>query len=203
MLFETRGYDVTVADSGEEVFRKVKSTTDLILLDIALPDLGGFQICRKLRENSKISHIAIIILTGKLLTQDIVEGLYLGADDYLTKPFEYEELVARMEAVMRRCSFLNHRNLTLNGEEDIVFELRKIIDGELIIPYFQPIFLLDPFELYGFETLSRPQTDSSLSAPDLLFKATIQYGVYQDLELLAWKKALTLTSGRLKEKSYF
>jgi len=90
MLFETRGYDVTVAVSGKEALQKAKNTTDLILLDISLPDLEGFQICRKLRENSETSHISIIILTGKQLTQDIVEGLYLGADDYCTKPFEFE-----------------------------------------------------------------------------------------------------------------
>lgn len=203
ILLETRGYDVTVANSGKEALRKVKSTTDLVVLDIVLPDIEGFQVCRKLRENIETSHVGIIILTGKLLTQDIVEGLYLGADDYLTKPFEYEELVARMEAVMRRRPFLNHQNSASNGEEDIIFELRRIIDGELITPYFQPIFLLDPFELHGFEMLSRPQTNSKLSAPDLLFKAAIQYGVYRDLELLAWKKALAFVSKRLKGRKLF
>jgi len=203
MLFETRGYDVTVANSGEEALQKVSSSTDLILLDIILPDLEGFQVCRKLRENSETSHISIIILTGKLLTKDIVEGLYLGADDYLTKPFEYEELVARMEAVMRRRPLLNRQSSSSNGEEDVVLELRQIIDGELITPYFQPIFLLEPFELYGFEALSRPQTDTMLSAPDLLFKAAIQYGVYQDLELLVWKKAIMYAAEHLNGKKLF
>jgi len=204
MLFETRGYDVTVANSGKEALQKVSSSTDLILLDIILPDLEGFQVCRKLKESSKTSHISIIILTGgQVLTKDIVEGLYLGADDYLTKPFEYEELVARMEAVMRRHPFLNRQSSVSNLEEDVVLELRQIIDDELIIPYFQPIFLFEPFELYGFEALSRPQTDTMLSAPELLFKAAIQYGVYHDLELLAWKKAIMYASERLDGKKLF
>jgi len=203
MLFEMRGYHVTVANSGEEALQKISSSIDLVLLDIVLPDLEGSLICRKLRENDETSHVAIIILTAKLLTQDIVEGLYLGADDYLTKPFEYEELVARMEAVMRRSPFLNHQNSISNGEEEVVFELRKIIDGELIVPYFQPIFLFNPFTLYGFEALSRPQTSSMLRAPDLLFKAALQYGVYQDLELLAWKKALALASKHLDGNKLF
>ena len=203
MLFEMRGYHVTVANSGEEALQKISSSIDLVLLDIVLPDLEGSLICRKLRENDETSHVAIIILTAKLLTQDIVEGLYLGADDYLTKPLEYEELVARMEAVMRRSPFLNHQNSISNGEEEIVFELRKIIDGELIVPYFQPIFLFNPFTLYGFEALSRPQTSSMLRAPDLLFKAALQYGVYQDLELLAWKKALALASKHLNGNKLF
>jgi len=203
MLFETRGYDVTVANSGEEALQKVSSSTDLILLDIILPDLEGFQVCRKLKENSETSHISIIILTGRVLTKDIVEGLYLGADDYLTKPFEYEELVARMEAVMRRSPFLNRQSSVSNGEEDVVLELRQIIDDELITPYFQPIFLFEPFELFGFETLSRPQTDSMLSAPELLFKAAIQYGVYQDIELLVWKKAIGYIAQHLDGKKLF
>ena len=101
ILFETRGYNVTVANSGKEALQKINSTTDLVLLDLILPDQEGFQLCRRLKENEETSDVCIIILTGKLLTQDKVEGLYLGADDYLTKPFEYEELVARMEAVMR------------------------------------------------------------------------------------------------------
>lgn len=203
MLFETRGYDVTVANSGKEALQKVSSSTDLILLDIMLPDIEGFQVCRKLRESSETSNISIIILTGKLLTQDIVEGLYLGADDYLTKPFEYEELVARMEAVMRRHPLSSSQKSVSNGDEDVILELRQIIDDELITPYFQPIFLFEPFELFGFETLSRPQTDTMLSSPDLLFKAAIQYGVYQDLELLVWKKAIRYAEEHLNGKKLF
>jgi len=203
ILFETRGYNVTVANSGKEALQKVSSSTDLVLLDIVLPDQEGFQICRKLKENEETSDVCIIILTAKMLTQDIVEGLYLGADDYLTKPFEYEELVARMEAVMRRRSNFNLGTLHSSEERDIIFELRQIIDDELVVPFFQPIFLLNPLELYGFESLSRPQTKSILSAPDLLFKAAIQFGVYQDLELLVWKKALEHASKHIDGRKLF
>ena len=102
MLFETRGYDVTVARSGREALQIADNTLDLILMDVILPDGEGFNVCRRLKEGKETRNVSIIILTGKVLTHDIVEGLYLGADDYLAKPFEYEELVARMEAVMRR-----------------------------------------------------------------------------------------------------
>jgi len=202
-LFETRGYDVTVANSGQEALKKVSNSTDLVLLDIALPDQEGFQLCRKLKENEKTSDVNIIILTGRLMTCDIVEGLYLGADDYLTKPFEFEELIARMEAVMRRRSIFNSGRFASREENDVIMELRRIIDNELVIPYFQPIFLLNPLVLYGFESLSRPQTQSVLSAPDLLFKAAIQFGVYQDLELLAWKKALEYASEHIDGRKLF
>ena len=116
MLLETRGYDVDIANSGREAFEKITDTIDLILLDLVLPDRGGFEICRRLKEDQITKQIPIIILSAKLLSEDIVEGLYLGADDYLTKPFEYEELVARMEAVMRRGPILKNSRLASHQE---------------------------------------------------------------------------------------
>ena len=204
-LLETRNYHVTVAETGRQALKKVSGTTDLVLLDVVLPDQDGFQVCRKLKEKAKTCNTAIIFLSGgRNRKRDVVEGLYLGADDYIVKPFEHEELIARMEAVMRRSSnVVNHTNTTSNGERDIIVELRKIIDGELITPYFQPIFLLNPFKLYGFECLSRPQTDSFLQSPDVLFKAALQYGFYQELELIAWKKSLEYASSRLNGRKLF
>src|SRR3990172_3442015 len=127
LLLQTRGYDVNVASCADEVFLKVTDTTDLILLDLILPDQGGFQICRQIRGNRLTKQIPIIILSAKLLSEDITEALYIGADDYLTKPFEYEELVARMEAVMRRGPILKNGRLASCREELIICEIRKII----------------------------------------------------------------------------
>jgi len=203
ILFETRGYQVSVANSGKEALQKVNRFTDLILLDIILPDQEGFQLCRKIKENDETSNVSIIILTGKLLTQDIIEGLYLGADDYLTKPFEYEELIARMEAVMRRRNALVRSEPGNMLESDIIFELRRIIDEELIETHFQPIFFLEPLKLFGFESLCRPQTNTVLSRPDILFRSAIQFGVYQELELLVWKKALAYASCHLNGRNIF
>ena len=203
MLFETRGYSVVVAHSGHEALQKAHNSLDLILMDIVLPDEEGFDVCRKLKENLETRDVAIIILTGKLRTQDIVEGLHLGADDYLIKPFEYEELVARMEAVMRRGKLTSYEKETSHCEKKIIIELRKIVDDELIVPYFQPIFLLNPFKLYGFESLSRPNTLSTLSAPDVLFKAAVQYGFYQDIELIAWEKTLKYVAPIINSKKLF
>ena len=202
MLLETRGYFVTVAHSGKEAFEKVSNTTDLILLDVILPDQDGFDVCQKLKLHADTNNIPIIILSAKLLSEDIVEGLYLGADDYLTKPFEYEELVARMEAVMRRGSILQNGD-SHKGEDIIIQELRKIIDEELIIPFFQPIFFLNPFKIFGLEVLSRPKTTSILVNPEVLFKAAIQFGCYQELEILSWKKALNFASGQIGSEKIF
>ncbi len=203
MLLETRGYEVDIAHAGREVFEKITGTIDLILLDLVLPDSGGFEICRKLKEDQVTKQIPIIILSGRILSGDIVEGLYLGADDYLTKPFEHEELVARMEAVMRRGPILKNGRLASREEELIICEIRKIVDEELIVPFFQPVFLLNPLQLYGFEALGRPATNSILSNPGVLFKLALQYGFYQELEVISWKKAVASAGKFLEDKKLF
>ena|SRR3989338_5077210 len=188
MMLETRGYDVNVAGSGEEAIAKAHTKPDLILLDLILPDLEGFEVCRRLREERITHDIPIIIVTVKYLFEDKIEGLYLGADDYMTKPFDYEELFARMEAVMRRSILFDEETVT--DKEIIIEEIKKIIREGQIIPFYQPVFYLNPLRLLGFEALSRPPTKSILSNPELLFKAALRFGLYCDLEILSWRKAL-------------
>ena len=204
MLLEMRGYEVTIAPTAKEALSQVSSATDLILLDLILPDEEGFTLCRKFKENKETSHIPIIMLTAKVMANDLIEGLYLGADDYITKPFDYEELVARIEVVMRRGSLLHKQgNLMIQGQEAIVEELRKIIDQKLVVSFYQPIFLINPIRLLGFEALTRPATKSMLSNPELLFKAALQFGFYQDLEMLAWEKAAQYVSSHLTNEQLF
>jgi EAL domain-containing protein (putative c-di-GMP-specific phosphodiesterase class I)/FixJ family two-component response regulator len=194
LLLETRGYEVDVAETGAQALEKAMNKPDIILLDLVLPDISGFDVCRKLREEKNTRHLPIIILSVRYLYEDKIEGLYLGADDYITKPFEYEELFARMEAVMRR------RDVFKSGEDEergaVVVELRRIIDQKLIIPFFQPIFYLKPFRLCGFEVLSRPPTKSILANPEILFEAALRFGVYYDLEILGWTKAFQAISAK-------
>ena len=203
MLLESRGYQVTVAASGKEALAATEPHIDLILLDIVLPDQDGFDVCRKLKENIASRHIPIIMLSAKLLPGNIVEGLYLGADDYLTKPFEFEELVARVEAVLRRSAPFRNGTFVSQGEEAIIRELRTIINEGLVIPFFQPIVQLNPFHLIGFEALCRPKTQSMLANPELLFKAALQFGFYQEMEMLAWKKAIEYASQVLTKEKLF
>ncbi len=186
MLLETRGYEVEVAQTGKEALEKAAAKPDIILLDLVLPDIEGFEVCRYIRENKETRQIPIIILTVRYLFEDKIEGLYLGADDYLTKPFENEELFARMEAVLRRrFSF----NTYFQDKEPLILELRRILKEELLIPFYQPIFLLHPFKLLGFEVLSRTPLKSRLANPDILFKAALQFGLYCELEMLGWQRA--------------
>jgi two-component system, OmpR family, alkaline phosphatase synthesis response regulator PhoP len=97
------GYQVAGVGSGEDALTAVESKTpDLILLDIMLPGLDGLRVCRKLKENPKYEAIPIIMLTAKGEEPDIVAGLNMGADDYVTKPFSPKVLLARVQAVLRR-----------------------------------------------------------------------------------------------------
>ena len=97
------GYRVAQALSGEDGFKAAKSSNpDLIVLDLMLPGLDGLEICRLLKADPKTSHTPIVMLTAKGEEADVVTGLELGADDYITKPFSPKVLVARLRAVLRR-----------------------------------------------------------------------------------------------------
>lgn len=100
LYLEKDGFDVIrTADGGTGVRLALSENPDVILLDIMLPVLDGWQVCRKIRETSRVP---IIMLTAKGETFDKVNGLDMGADDYVVKPFEVKELLARIHAVMRR-----------------------------------------------------------------------------------------------------
>jgi two-component system phosphate regulon response regulator PhoB len=97
------GYTVTEAASGEDGLRRVgESRPDLIVLDLMLPGIDGFGVCRTLKGDKATAEIPIVIVTAKGEEPDIVTGLELGADDYITKPFSPRVLIARVRAVLRR-----------------------------------------------------------------------------------------------------
>ena len=126
-LYLTRdGFDVVCAGAGDEALRMFKSAPpSLILLDVMLPGMDGWQVCREVR---KVSNIPIIMLTAKDETFDKVLGLELGADDYIVKPFEVKELLARVHAVLRRTG------------EDVPQQDKKLTFDKLVIN-------LDSYEL--------------------------------------------------------
>jgi diguanylate cyclase (GGDEF)-like protein len=102
-VFEKENFRSYVANNGKEAIELAKTLLpDIILLDILMPKLSGYEVCRRLRDDFHTSHIPIIILTVKDSPADKIKGLKIGADDYITKPFNYEELVARIRAVLRR-----------------------------------------------------------------------------------------------------
>ena len=100
---EKENFKVLVSNNGEEGLQEIKKTEpDLILLDWMLPDLSGIDICKALRKDTKFKNVPIIMLTARSQEEDKVLGLNVGADDYLPKPFSNLELVARVNALLRR-----------------------------------------------------------------------------------------------------
>ena len=97
--FEIQGYEVIEARNGVEVMEKLSRRPDIILMDVSMPGIDGFEVCRRIR-----AHIScpILFLTAKVEEQDRINGLRLGGDDYIMKPFAIEELGARVEAHLRR-----------------------------------------------------------------------------------------------------
>lgn len=97
------GYKVTLAVSGEEALSLIqRQKPDLVVSDVQLPGISGLKLCELLKENKATASLPIILVTVLGKTQEKIQGLRLGADDYLTKPFDAQELLARVEAVLRR-----------------------------------------------------------------------------------------------------
>src|SRR6202048_19723 len=102
------GYDVLSVSDGQQALEEIeRNTPDLVLLDVMMPKMDGFTVCQRVRE---FSLVPIIIVTARGQDQDKVRGLDLGADDYLTKPFSVDELLARVRAVLRRAQFSVREN---------------------------------------------------------------------------------------------
>jgi two-component system, OmpR family, response regulator ResD len=129
---EKEGYMIYTAHDGNGVLDLWnKETFDLLILDIMMPGLDGFTVCKKIREVSKVP---IIMLTAKGEELDRVNGLKIGADDYIVKPFSPKELVARVEALLRRSNdFKQEQNLIKLGELVIDIDGHKVeVAGKLV-----------------------------------------------------------------------
>lgn len=117
------GFDFVSAEDGKGGIREAKTShPDLIILDMQLPDIDGFEVCRRLKADKQCKDIPIIMLTGKFKkTSDKVDGLEGGADDYVLKPFEIDELLARIRAVLREYKHFGPKHLV----KDHLDELRR------------------------------------------------------------------------------
>jgi DNA-binding response OmpR family regulator len=96
ILLQRRGYDVEAVGTGQAALAAAANGFDVVLLDIGLPDINGLEVCRRLRSNPATAGLAIVMLTGRGHPGDIRDGLAAGADDFLTKPIEEAELMARI-----------------------------------------------------------------------------------------------------------
>src|SRR5205823_13358857 len=124
---QLEGYDVLAASDGQQALELIENNApDLVLLDVMMPRMDGFTVCYRVRE---FSSVPIIIITARGQDQDKVRGLDLGADDYLTKPFSVDELLARVRAVLRRTQF---------SAQELAHGVAQTISiGELVVDYAQ------------------------------------------------------------------
>ena len=199
-LLQMRGFMVTVVHSGKDGLEKAKERPDLILLDVMMPELNGYEVCTKLKADDATKNIPVIMLTAKTQAQDKVEGLQIGADDYVTKTSDAEELFARIEAVLRRSGLSTEID---KEKSQLIEELKNIIENELVQMVFQPIYFLNPHKLFAYEVLTRGPKDSLLQNPEKLFKSALRYGMLFELELLCRKKTLEKLGTNVKENLFF
>jgi two-component system KDP operon response regulator KdpE len=133
-ILEAIGYEVALAYNGQQALElALEFIPDLILLDVRMPDYSGYEVCRKIRE---YSNVPIIMLTALAEERDKVRGLDAGADDYITKPFGAQELLARVRALMRRVAFADRtsegymitvRDLTIDmAQRKVLLENKEI-----------------------------------------------------------------------------
>ena len=95
------GYSVTTKENGEEALKAIKEDKpDLVLLDIMMPVMGGYEVLRRLKEDEDLKSIPVIMLTARAQEKDVVKGIDMGAEDYITKPFHPAELLARVKRIL-------------------------------------------------------------------------------------------------------
>ena len=124
-VFVYHGFEVDYADHGEEGLRKALSGLyDLILLDVMLPGINGFEICERIRQQDR--HQPIIMLTARTSDEDIVQGLTLGADDYVSKPFSVTQLVLRVQAVLRRARIGDEMETEIHLKNGLLIDTQNL-----------------------------------------------------------------------------
>ncbi len=184
------GYEIIEAYDGEEgYFKAMSENPDLILLDVMLPEMDGFEVCKKLRETSAVP---IIMITARDEEIDKVLGLELGADDYITKPFGVRELMARVKANLRR-SVEKKEETTVTEEENVINAGNLVINTDKyeVLKNGEPVEItLREFELLMF-LVNRP--DKIVSRETLLEKVW-GYEYYGDV------RTVDVTVRRLREK---
>ena len=154
IYFAGMDFDVDVAVRGSDALEKTKhALPHLIVLDIMLPDIDGYEVCRNLRTNMRTSHIPVIFLTQKDERSDKLQGLELGADDYITKPFDIEELKLRVQGAIKRAEreSLTDPRSGLPAGRLIEEQLRRIIREKGWALLDARVNEFEPFkDVYGF-----------------------------------------------------
>lgn len=129
---ELMGFNVDSASDGLNALKKAEAKPyDLIVLDVMMPKMDGFEVCKRIRANRISAAVPVILLTAKGTIEDKIRGFNAGADDYLVKPFEFQELMVRMRALFRRTGTLNKENNNHKKDEVLAAGDLKLIPSSL------------------------------------------------------------------------
>jgi two-component system OmpR family response regulator len=126
--FRLASFDVSTAGTGNDALRECGRTRfDLVVLDVMLPDLSGFDVCRRMRAEG--NDVPVIFLTARDATEDRLRGLTIGGDDYMTKPFSVEELVARARVILRRVGIAGGSEVLRFGDLELDDDSHRVVRG--------------------------------------------------------------------------
>jgi two-component system response regulator RpaA len=144
---ELMGFQVDSANDGMNALKKAEAKTyDLIVLDVMMPKLDGFEVCKRIRANRASASVPIVLLTAKGTIEDKIRGFNAGADDYLVKPFEFQELMVRMRALFRRTGTLNKEVNVPKKDEVLSAGEMRLIPSSLEVVLNGQVIKLTPTE---------------------------------------------------------
>ncbi|QHT60794.1 response regulator transcription factor [Paenibacillus lycopersici] len=155
-LFLTReGFDIVEAEDGEDALEALEQTqVQLVILDVMMPNMDGWELCRELRRDTELP---VLMLTAKGETSQKIKGFELGADDYLVKPFEPLELVARVRALLKRYRIATSQSVQVGGVQLSKETYAVTLDGEAMTLPMKEFELLFKLASYPGKTFSREQ----------------------------------------------
>ncbi|HUJ93809.1 MAG TPA: HD domain-containing phosphohydrolase [Terriglobales bacterium] len=183
-LLSQQGYQVTTAADGEQALAAFhRSRPDLLLLDINMPKMSGLEVCRAIKGNPETVLVPVVMITALTATKDRVAGIEAGADDFLTKPVEREQLLARVRSLLRQKAFTDE----LERAEAVLFALARSIEGK------------DPYTQGHCERLAEYSTKLGeyLGLPAQEIKALSQAGIVHDIGKVSVPDSILLKPGRL------
>ncbi len=188
-LLAPHGFTViTAADGASALHQLTQHQVDLVLLDVMMPDLSGFEVCAKLKNNPDTFLIPVVLITALSEKQDRIEGIKAGADDFLIRPVDHTELLARVRSLLT----LKHRTDELERAESVLFSLARSIEAK------------DPYTGGHCERLSDYATTlgEHLGLREEQIVAIRRAGIVHDIGKVAVPDAVLLKPGRLTEEEW-
>jgi len=188
-LLARQGFKViSVADGAAVIEELMRTRVDLVLMDVMMPRLTGFQACEKIKDNPDTALIPIILITALSDRQDRIEGIKVGADDFLTRPVDRTELLARVRSLLR----LKQRTDELERAESVLFSLARSIEGK------------DPYTHGHCERLAdySARLGAQLGLPEDQITALRRAGIVHDVGKIAVPDAILLKPGRLTSEEW-